>query len=116
MPAERKGLRRAYTTILVATIVFCLSACAAETHVPRKIALLAPFEGQYRDIGYNALYALRMAFADTRPHDTQLLAIDDGGTVESAIDRVRALNLDPAVESCHRAGTLRCAPNRAIRH
>ena len=78
------------------------SACRharLKAQVPRKIALLAPFEGQYRDIGYNALYALRMAFADTRPHDTQLLAIDDGGTVESAIDRVRALNLDPAVET-----------------
>ena len=59
--------------------------------------MLAPFEGQYREIGYNALYAIRLAFADAGSQDVQLLAVDDGGTVASAIERIKALNIDPAV-------------------
>ncbi len=40
-----------------------LSACAVKrTPTIYRIALLAPFEGRYREIGYNALYAARMAF------------------------------------------------------
>jgi len=77
-----------------------LSSCAlAQSGDIKKIALLAPFEGQYRQIGYNLFYALRLAMEDGGRIDMQLLAVDDGGTVESAIKRVQALNLDPAVEA-----------------
>ena len=99
MPAETKGARHALsrTPILIA-VVFALAACAGQLSPARpKLVLLAPFEGQYREIGYNALYAMRMAFADAKPERAQFLAVDDGGRVESAIARVEALNLDPAV-------------------
>ena len=77
-----------------------LAACAAtETSPQPKIALLAPFEGKYREVGYNALYALRLAFVDAEPGNAQLLAVDDGGTVASAVARIKALNMDPAVEA-----------------
>lgn len=77
-----------------------LSSCAvAQSGRIKKIALLAPFEGQYRSIGYNALYAVRLATDEAASHDIQLLAVDDGGTVESAIKRIQALNIDPAVEA-----------------
>lgn len=79
-------------------LILALTACGASNpELPDKIALLAPFEGQYREIGYNALYAARLAFGDARPRNIQLLAVDDGGTRASAVARVRALNLDPAV-------------------
>jgi len=79
-------------------LTMSLAACGTgEASQPKKIALLAPFEGQYREIGYNAFYALRLAFADVAPGNAQLLAVDDGGTFASAIARIRALNLDPAV-------------------
>ncbi len=81
---------------LIMALIMTLAACGG-TPSPSKIALLAPFEGQYREIGYNALYAMRLAFADAAPPSVQLLAVDDGGTLESAVARVRALNLDPAV-------------------
>ena len=86
------------TTIGLMLLVIALTSCGASNpELPNKIALLAPFEGQYRDIGYNALYAVRLAFGDAKPRDIQLLAVDDGATRASAVARVKALNLDPAV-------------------
>ena len=79
-------------------IWLALAGCAVmESGRVKKIALLAPFEGPRRAIGYNALYALRLARADAGGGDVQLLAVDDGGTVDSALKRMQALNLDPAV-------------------
>jgi hypothetical protein len=62
-----------------------------------KIALLAPFEGRYREIGYDALYAARLAIADSGYDHIDLLAIDDGGSIDSAIDRARAIQYDPQI-------------------
>lgn len=62
-----------------------------------KIALLAPFEGRYREIGYDALYAARLAIADSSSEWIDLLATDDGGSVASAVDRARAIQHDPAI-------------------
>ena len=99
MRVETECTRRALLrkSILIA-LAIVLASCTGDSGLTvRKIALLAPFEGQYREIGYNALYAMRLAFADANPEHVQFLAVDDGGTVESAIARVAALNLDPAI-------------------
>ena len=90
------GAARFSLLLLAMTVAACGSSVEES---PRKIALLAPFESQYREIGYNALYAVRLAFADAERHDAQLLAVDDGGTLASAVARIQALNLDPAVEA-----------------
>ncbi len=75
-----------------------LAACSALQPVEiRKIALLAPFEGPYRELGYNALYAVRLAMSEAGRDNLQLLPVDDGGTVSRAGARIRALNLDSAV-------------------
>ena len=79
----------------LSTLMLLLSACMTITP-PAKIALLAPFEGRYREIGYNALYAIRLA---TSPTNMELLAVDDGGTPDSAADRARALAGDPQVQA-----------------
>ena len=97
MPARVADRKFVYLLFLSLTIV--LTACtAADTGGIQKIALLAPFEGQYREIGYNAHHALLLAFADSAAHDIHYLAVDDGGSVASATLRIRALNLDPAVK------------------
>lgn len=75
-----------------------LIAACAPIRPPARIALLAPFEGRYREIGYEALYAARLALQDTGPLKIELLPIDDGGTAASAADRARALSLDPQVQ------------------
>jgi len=79
----------------LALVCLC-GACSAQARLPGKIALLAPFEGEYRELGYNALYAARMALEDAAG-DWQLLALDDGGGLESARARMQALQLDPVV-------------------
>lgn len=60
-----------------------------------RIALLAPFEGEYRHIGYNALYAAQLALEGNSRYD--LLALDDGGTLTQAVQRAAALQRDPDV-------------------
>lgn len=61
-----------------------------------RIVLLAPFEGEHRHIGYNALYAARLALSELPLH-YELLAVDDGGTTDAARERAAALRLDPSV-------------------
>ena len=103
-------------TLLSLTLAIALTACStADRVLPRKIALIAPFEGQFREIGYNALYAVRLAFDDALTQDVQLMAIDDGGTIESAVARVTALNLDPAVAAIIALGPFatHASPQRA---
>ncbi|MCY4072507.1 MAG: hypothetical protein OXG60_14535 [Chloroflexi bacterium] len=87
---------------LAAWIVLTVQLAACGLLQPmeiRKIALLAPFEGQYRELGYNALYALRLAMSEAGLDNVQLLPVDDGGDVNSASRRMRALNLDSAVDA-----------------
>lgn len=64
---------------------------------PLYIALLAPFEGRYREVGYNALYAARLALADAPNSSYTLLPIEDGGTPEQAALRASALVIDERV-------------------
>jgi hypothetical protein len=77
---------------------FLLCSCAVvRTEPTTRIALLAPFEGRYREVGYEALYAARLALNDSGRTDIELLPVDDGGTPESAANRARALAQDPQV-------------------
>lgn len=79
-------------------LLLLLSGCAiSRPSTIVKIALLAPFEGRYREIGYDALYAARLALADSGYDYIDLLAIDDGGSIESAIDRAHAIRHDPQI-------------------
>lgn len=77
-----------------------LPACAV-TRTPSitRVALLAPFEGRYREVGYNALYAARLAFAEAGTENVELMPIDDGGSIDTAILRARALTLDPQTQA-----------------
>ena len=94
--------RRSVTrSVFVILALMLLSACAVmRTPTIYRVALLAPFEGRYREIGYNALYAARMSFdydGGDSPIWLELMPIDDGGSVETAILRARALTYDPQV-------------------
>lgn len=85
--------------LFVALMLFILSGCAVfNSPEVTKIALLSSFEGRYREIGYDALYAARLAIADSVRDDLNLLAIDDGGSVETARIRAEAIALDPAID------------------
>jgi ABC-type branched-subunit amino acid transport system substrate-binding protein len=85
--------------LFMSIFTFMMSACAVVRDEPIvRIALLAPFEGRYREIGYNALYSARLAMQDAGVTSVELLPIDDGGMAESAADRAQALSSDPLIK------------------
>ncbi|GEM_PF-714739 len=94
MRAKKSTRALSMSPIIYAILLFALVGCAIRTTTtPPRIALLAPFEGIYRDIGYNALYAARLAFADAGINTIELVPIDT--TSATLIERVRALSGDP---------------------
>jgi ABC-type branched-subunit amino acid transport system substrate-binding protein len=80
-----------------------LAACTASTQPVVKIGLVAPFEGRYRPIGYEAVYAARLAIREINArggidgHRIELVALDDRGEPEQAATAARQLALDPQV-------------------
>ena len=80
----------------------CLAACAA-TQPVIKIGLVAPFEGRFRAIGYEAIYAARLAIREINTrggvhgYRIELVALDDRGEVERAREAAQQLALDPQV-------------------
>lgn len=88
-----------FRSLILLIFAVLLPACAViQSEVIIKIALLAPFEGRNRDIGYDALYAARLAINEHGNHHIELLAVDDGGTADTALQRVMALQDDPSVQ------------------
>ena len=88
--------RRLFASLLLGLF---LAACAVAPSPPiARVALLAPFEGRYREIGYNALYAARLALREAPGPQPDLLPVDDGGSLLSAVQRAGALALDPSVQ------------------
>ncbi|GIL12173.1 MAG: hypothetical protein BroJett038_08930 [Chloroflexota bacterium] len=94
----------------VCGILLLLAACGAKPGGIIRVALLAPFEGRYREVGYQALYAARLAALDFGDASVELLAIDDGGSAASAADRARALAGDPLVKAVVALGYAAAAP------
>lgn len=84
-------------TVLIYTL-FLAVGCSSARESIQRIALLAPFEGQYREVGYDAYYAVRLAMQERDTELVELLAIDDGGSEISAVDRAKALASDPLVK------------------
>jgi len=88
--------------ILLLAVIF-LTACSASTQPVVKIGLVAPFEGRYRPIGYEAIYAARLAIREINAqggiagHRVELVALDDRGEPDKAIEAARQLVLDPQV-------------------
>lgn len=85
---------------IVLLLAALLAACnTIESERVTKIALLAPFEGRYREVGYNALYAARLAISDSNATQIELMAIDDGGQVETVVDRAVAISNDSTIRA-----------------
>lgn len=86
-------------------LLICLAACTlpGSTQPTFKIGLVAPFEGRYRPVGYDAIYAARLAVRQANAtgglhgYRIELIAYDDGGHPEMAARQARQLALDPAV-------------------
>jgi len=79
-----------------------LTACASVQPVV-KIGLVAPFEGAQRELGYDAIYAARLAVREVNQaggiggYRVALVALDDGGDDLLAAETAASLIIDPAV-------------------
>jgi len=82
----------------------CLPAAPRFPGVVRptvKIGLVAPFEGRYRYVGYDVIYAVRMALQEANAaggvagYGVELVAFDDGAEPAMAIEQARKLAADP---------------------
>jgi len=68
-----------------------------------KIGLVAPFEGRYRYVGYDVIYAVRLALREVNAaggvggYNVELVAYDDGADPAMAVEQARKLAVDPAV-------------------
>ncbi len=86
--------------VLLGSCVFFLASCAFPGRVPEtvKLGLSAPFEGLYRDLGYEALYAVRLAVRE---------ANEAGGIGGGYLVELVALNdLNDAHEAAAQAGEM----------
>jgi len=78
------------------------SACGS-TRPVIKFGLVAPLEGRYRPVGYDAIYAARLAVRERNAsggvggYRVELVAYDDGGDAQAATERAKQLALDPQV-------------------
>lgn len=81
---------------------FLLAGCAV-TRPTIKIGLVAPFEGRYREVGYEVIYAVRLAVREANAaggvagYSVELVALDDSGDPAMAAEQARKLAADPQV-------------------
>lgn len=68
-----------------------------------KIGLVAPFEGRYRDVGYDVIYSARLAVREANAQRSagqnrfSLVAVDDFGEQAMARQTAAAMAVDPGI-------------------
>jgi hypothetical protein len=89
---------------LILVEISLFSACTTPAQETVKVALIAPFSGRYREIGYDVITATRLAlqdFAQSNPgslKSIELVAYDDQGSPEIAIQQATRITFDPAIK------------------
>lgn len=95
---------RARSPLTIAILLLLLLATSCRSVPPAvKIGLAAPFEGRWRDVGYDAIYAARLAVHEANEsggiagYRVELVALDDGGDTRLAAEVAATFAADPAV-------------------
>ena len=97
--------RITHYVLRIAWSVLLLAGCQfpAPVQPTVKIGLVAPFEGRYRYVGYDVIYAVRLALREANAlggvggYGVELVAYDDGANPVMAVEQARKLAVDPAV-------------------
>jgi len=91
---------------LVACLLLCSCAFPGSVKPAVKIGLSAPFEGLYRDLGYEVLYAMRLAVRERNAagglaerYLVELVALNDFNEPQEAVLQAREMAADPGVLS-----------------
>jgi ABC-type branched-subunit amino acid transport system substrate-binding protein len=83
-------------------MTFLVTGCASVAPVV-KVGLIAPFEGRYREVGYDAIYSARLAVREINEaggiggYRVALVALDDSSDPEQAQQAAASLAIDPDV-------------------
>jgi hypothetical protein len=100
--ANRVGLRVVPAALCLLLVAACSFPGSVKPTV--KIGLSAPFEGLYRDLGYEALYAVRLAVRERNADGgvgqrflVELVALNDFNEADKAVEQARKMAVDPAV-------------------
>ena len=102
----QSGLGRLGRVLCAACCVVLLVACSLPGSVKPtvKIGLSAPFEGLHRDLGYEALHAVRLAVRQRNDagglggrYLVELVALNDFNEAEEAVVQARKMAVDPGV-------------------
>lgn len=94
---------RGYVAGLASLFLLIFLAACQDVQQVVKIGLVAPFEGRHRDVGYDAVYAARLAVREINAQAAreglrlELVALDDSGEADLARQSAASLVLDPAV-------------------
>lgn len=89
---------------LLVLLFLAVSGCQRVTP-PVKVGLVAPFEGRHRDVGYDAIYAARLAVREINANRAdgagalrlELVALDDSGDPQLARQAAASLVVDDRV-------------------
>ena len=125
-------LAKRLTLVGLCALILTSGGCSQESTRPIvKIGVAAPFEGLYRSMGYEALYAVKIA-VDLRNQEggvsgymVELVALNDDNDPSEAVLTARTMIVDPyvlgvighlsdratlaALDRYHRAASLRSA-------
>lgn len=86
--------------------VVLMAACSFPGSVKPtvKVGLAAPFEGLYRDLGYEVLHAVRLAVRQRNEmggvgerYLVEFVALNDFGEADAAVEQARKMAVDPGV-------------------
>jgi len=121
--------------LLIAALLLAGCAFPGSTRPMVKIGLVAPFEGLYRPLGYEVLYAVKLAVRERNAaggvgrYMVELVALDDSGDPAQAVLAARKMAVDPdvmgvighfldettvaALDEYHQAGLALIAPTAA---
>jgi branched-chain amino acid transport system substrate-binding protein len=91
--------------LALCSVLLAVSSCRFPGTVrpTAKIGLVAPFEGRYRYVGYDVIYAVRLALQEAIAvggvggYSVELVAYDDGADPAMAVEQARKLAVDPEV-------------------
>ena len=98
-------LRKVLTRWLCVLLLLAVGGCTApgSTKPIVKVGLVAPFEGLYRPLGYEALYAVKLAIGERNAsggvagYMVELVALNDDNEPAVAAQRAREMAVDSGV-------------------
>lgn len=89
---------------LLAAACLFLATCCPNVKPTVKIGLSAPFEGRHRDLGYEVLYAVRLAMRERNDEGgvgerslVELVALNDFNDPQEAVAQAYEMSADPDV-------------------